>query len=112
MYVWTTDPSPLQQKLCDAMMGAKTSNYSEHGLTLERPRGLWAAMSNMGKILAVSPHEEKVRSKAGGFYMAGIVRTFRAGLVAPKFINVYCPSHLAASWIFLLVFSKPNSQRR
>ena len=59
MYVWTTDPSPLQQKLCDAMMGAKTSNYSEHGLTLERPRGLWATMSNMGKILAVSPHKEK-----------------------------------------------------
>jgi len=48
---------------------------------------------NFGRVAA----RGKSQSKAGGFYMAGIVRTFRAGLVAPKFINVYCPSHLAAS---------------
>jgi hypothetical protein len=65
----------------DAIVGAKTSNYSGHGLTLERPRGLKAAMSNMGKILAVSPHKGKKKKNVGGLYITII---FRAGLLAPN----------------------------
>jgi len=39
-------------------MGAKTSNYSGHGLTLEQPRGFMGSYEQHGEGLAVSPHKE------------------------------------------------------
>lgn len=52
-------PVASPEKSDDAIMGTKTSNYSGHGLTLKQPRGLWAAMSNMGKVWPCRRTKEK-----------------------------------------------------
>lgn len=83
--VRTTDPSSFPQRKKARHAGAKTSDYSEHGLTLERPPGktkkAWAVMSNMGKIMAGLPHEEKEEEKRALIYILTLtlVRHFRVG---------------------------------
>lgn len=72
-------PVASPEKSDDAIMGTKTSNYSGHGLTLKQPRGLWAAMSNMGKVWPCRRTKEKKKKTQGGFCM-GTVEIFRAGI--------------------------------